>query len=136
MKKWNEIAKLLPRLASDHAGEVAATAAAISRKLIAGGSDWHELAKRVASGGQGVASSHRPAAKPHDWGMTTRAPNGNIRTEGAIKKYSEKAKLIEFDDFGEMWVPNICIVGMRRIFDNKFSFEIKQSFAREKRMCE
>jgi hypothetical protein len=38
-----QIAKLLPRLASTHDGEVVATARAIERVLKSSGSDWHDL---------------------------------------------------------------------------------------------
>ena len=43
------LAKLIPRLASGHAGEVAATVAAIARTLQAGGCDLHDLAAHVAA---------------------------------------------------------------------------------------
>ncbi|MGG5890181.1 hypothetical protein ACLF3G_23980 [Falsiroseomonas sp. HC035] len=42
------LAKLLPLLASDHHGEVVATAAAITRTLAKAGADWHALADLVA----------------------------------------------------------------------------------------
>jgi hypothetical protein len=38
------IAKMIPRLASDHDGEVVATARAIERVLKSAGADWHDLA--------------------------------------------------------------------------------------------
>lgn len=38
-----KICKLIPRLASDHEGEVVATARAIERTLKAGKEDWHSL---------------------------------------------------------------------------------------------
>jgi hypothetical protein len=41
------LSKLIPRLGSDHAGEVVATAAAIGRVLRNGGCDWHDLAHAV-----------------------------------------------------------------------------------------
>lgn len=41
------IGKLIPRLASNHDGEVVATARAIERLLKAGGRDWHDLAASV-----------------------------------------------------------------------------------------
>jgi hypothetical protein len=41
------LSKLIPRLGSDHAGEVVATAAAIGRVLRNGGCDWHDLARAV-----------------------------------------------------------------------------------------
>ncbi len=42
------IAKLIPRLASDHDGEVVATVRAIRRVLEADGLDLHDLAARLA----------------------------------------------------------------------------------------
>jgi hypothetical protein len=42
------ISKLIPRLASNHAGEVVATAAAIGRVLEANKLSWHDLAAAVA----------------------------------------------------------------------------------------
>ena len=59
------LSKLIPRLGSDHAGEVVATAAAIGRVLRNGGCDWHDLARAVT-----------PALKPpvklasDDWQAT------------------------------------------------------------------
>jgi hypothetical protein len=41
------LCKLIPRLGSNHAGEVVATAAAIGRVLRNGGCDWHDLARAV-----------------------------------------------------------------------------------------
>jgi hypothetical protein len=41
--------KLIPRLASNHAGEVAATAAAIGRVLKSSGYDWHDLAGAICA---------------------------------------------------------------------------------------
>jgi len=43
------LAKLLPLLGSDHAGEVAATAAAIGRLLGTVGASWHDLAERLSA---------------------------------------------------------------------------------------
>ena len=45
----DKLAALLPRLASDQPGEVAATAAAITRQLSKAGADWHDLADRLTS---------------------------------------------------------------------------------------
>ena len=42
-----QIAKLIPRLASEHDGEVVATARAIERLLRSADLDWHDVAKRV-----------------------------------------------------------------------------------------
>ncbi|WP_237482647.1 hypothetical protein [Lichenibacterium dinghuense] len=43
----DRLSKLIPRLASDQAGEVVATAAAIGRTLAGAGLDWHDLAARL-----------------------------------------------------------------------------------------
>ena len=45
----DRLAKLLPRLASEHDGEVVNTARAISRTLIVAGLDWHALADALQS---------------------------------------------------------------------------------------
>ena len=45
----DRLGKLIPRLASDHDGEVTATVAAIGRTLVGAGLDWHDLARRVAA---------------------------------------------------------------------------------------
>ena len=62
------VAKLLPRLASDHTGEIAATAAAITRTLKAGGHDLHDLAEHIAEAPRTVVVyRERPAGKkPRD----------------------------------------------------------------------
>jgi hypothetical protein len=43
------LCKLIPRLGSDHAGEVVATAAAIGRVLRNGGCDWHDVAGAITA---------------------------------------------------------------------------------------
>ena len=43
------LGKLVPRLASNHDGEVVATVAAIGRTLQSAGLDWHDLAQRIAT---------------------------------------------------------------------------------------
>ena len=45
----DKLAALIPRLASDSPGEVAATAAAITRQLSKAGADWHDLADQLTS---------------------------------------------------------------------------------------
>jgi hypothetical protein len=57
--------KLIPRLGSDHAGEVVATAAAIGRVLRNGGCDWHDLAGAVA-----VLPKPQAKAEDDDWRAT------------------------------------------------------------------
>jgi hypothetical protein len=44
------IAQIIPRLGSDHDGEVVATAAAIGRVLKSAGADWHDLVDAVKAG--------------------------------------------------------------------------------------
>jgi hypothetical protein len=39
-----KLAKMIPRLSSDHDGEIVATAHAIQRTLQSSGRDWHDLA--------------------------------------------------------------------------------------------
>ena len=58
------VAKLLPRLASNHTGEIAATAAAITRTLKAGGHDLHDLAEYIAEAPRTVVVyRERPAGQ-------------------------------------------------------------------------
>jgi hypothetical protein len=67
------IGKLLPRLASCHAGEVVATARAIERLLRASGHDWHDLAAAIAAPpvAKTISSTTaRPGAL--DWHLMTR----------------------------------------------------------------
>ncbi len=59
------VAKLVPMLSSPVAGEVAATAAAIERTLKSGGSDWYDLAKRIAEPTiADLVVAPRPAPQP------------------------------------------------------------------------
>ena len=51
------IGKLIPRLASDHDGEVVATVRAIERTLKSAGRDWHDLARVLEP----------PELAPTDW---------------------------------------------------------------------
>ncbi len=67
------LGKLIPRLASDHDGEVVATVAAIGRTLQGAGLDWHDLAKRVAdpSYADVMAVAGKPASSPNpSWSST------------------------------------------------------------------
>lgn len=41
------LAKLVPRLASEHEGEVVATVRAMARVLSSGGLDWHDVARAL-----------------------------------------------------------------------------------------
>lgn len=57
MSAIDKIVKIIPMLASDVGGEVAAAASAISRMLAADGKDWHWLTSRVAGGSPSGADS-------------------------------------------------------------------------------
>lgn len=46
-----KLAKIIPRLATEHEGEVVATVGAISRTLAAAGLDWHAVAKAIEDAG-------------------------------------------------------------------------------------
>ena len=79
------LAKLIQRLASEHAGEVAATVAAIARTLQAGGCDLHDLPAHVAihrrigdacrvAGTQPIgATTMKRRQKRRSWGLDLRA---------------------------------------------------------------
>jgi hypothetical protein len=59
------LGKLIPRLGSDHAGEVVATAAAIGRVLRNGGCDWHDLAGAIT-----VLPKPQAKSADDDWRAT------------------------------------------------------------------
>lgn len=46
-----KLAKIIPRLATEHEGEMVATVSAISRTLAAAGLDWHAVAKAIEDSG-------------------------------------------------------------------------------------
>lgn len=82
------VAKLLPRLASDQQGEVAAVAAALTRTLKSGGCDLHDLAQHIAEGPRQVIvyreRSPQPGPSPFNTGAWRGAyhrphPNGPHR---------------------------------------------------------
>lgn len=84
----SRVAKLLPRLASDQNGEVAAVAAAISRTLKAAGHDLHDLAAHIAAEPRTVVVyKERPAEPQHppSWGAAYGAtsPRGRDREQVA-----------------------------------------------------
>lgn len=56
----NRIEKMLPLLGSDKSGEVAATAAAITRILKGAGLDWHDMVQWLVSGQSGHRTSEPP----------------------------------------------------------------------------
>jgi hypothetical protein len=55
------LCKLIPRLGSNHPGEVVATAAAIERVLRGAGHDWHDLASALTT-----ARKQEPRQEPEE----------------------------------------------------------------------
>jgi hypothetical protein len=55
-----KLAKIIPRLATEHEGEVINAVGAISRILVGAGLDWHVLAKVIKEAGS-------PETAPFDW---------------------------------------------------------------------
>ena len=62
----DRLGKLVPRLGSSHANEVAATAVAIGKTLASAGLDWHDLTARIVEPSvyDGVTRAKR---KPPPW---------------------------------------------------------------------
>ena len=60
----DKLAILIPRLASDRPGEVAATAAAITRQLAKAGADWHDLADQLTSAPESPADDDEVMSFP------------------------------------------------------------------------
>ena len=69
----DKLAALIPRLASDKPGEVAATAAAITRQLSKAGADWHDLADKLTAPETPADSDDLPVftdyAEAVDWAL-------------------------------------------------------------------
>ena len=91
----SRVAKLLPRLASDQNGEVAAVAAAISRTLKAAGHDLHDLAAHIAAEPRTVVVyKERPAEPQHppSWSAAYGAasPRGRDREQVAQCQQSKR----------------------------------------------
>jgi hypothetical protein len=64
-----KLQRLIPMLATNHDGEVVATARAIGRTLQAAGLDWHDLAERLAAPTAPQSSTSTRSA-PHWRAMT------------------------------------------------------------------
>ena len=62
-----KLAKILPRLASEHDGEVINTVRALDRTLTGAGLDWHALSKIIAAGGMPEVTFRGFEAEPFDW---------------------------------------------------------------------
>ncbi len=63
----DKIGKLIPRLASEHDGEVVATVRAMGRTLASIGADWHELAKALSAEPEKVVVYRGPPAHDETW---------------------------------------------------------------------
>jgi len=90
------VARLLPRLASDHDGEVAATAAAISRTLKAAGHDLHDLAAHIAAEPRTVVVyKERPTEPQHppSWGAAYGATSPRGRDRGQVARCQQSKRL-------------------------------------------
>ncbi len=66
-----KISAILPRLASDHDGEVVATARAVSRVLASAKSDWHDVVAAFERGAKALEppkeQPRRQPASPPEW---------------------------------------------------------------------
>ena len=61
----DDIAKFLPRLASEYDSEVTAAVRVISRRLAAAGNDWHDLAHIVVEGAKAEADPFGLSPSPY-----------------------------------------------------------------------
>lgn len=127
---WTDIAKIVPMLSSGNREEVHSAARAIERKLFAYNLTWMDLALRIGTG-----TGMKVAAQPLPEGTATRARNGNLQAEGRVLKTTQKAALINFDDFGEKWIPLSAIIRVKSLSPGYLSYEIDQNFARKEGMC-
>ena len=80
------VAKFVPTLSSDKAGEVVAAAAAIGRALKAGGADWHDLAEHLKRVAPAVVYVNA-------FGQRTKAPSDTPPLFEALKRSAKIAWL-------------------------------------------
>lgn len=92
------LAKFLPRLASEHDGEVVATARAIGRTLAAVGLDWHTLAAAIQAspveasiGGTPKRSSPSSAPKDSDPSASCTRPGMRLWDTQRIEPWGHAA---------------------------------------------
>lgn len=82
------LGKLIPRLASDHDGEVIATVTAIGRTLQGAGLDWHDLSARVTAPKLAdVMAMTRPQPRP----QPDPSPTGPVKPPGYSDRDWERA---------------------------------------------
>ncbi|MCJ2041654.1 hypothetical protein MKK70_07975 [Methylobacterium sp. E-041] len=77
-----KLAKILPRLASEHDGEVVAAAHAMGRTLAAAGLDWHALARMIEIAPARFAPSSFPQRSSTSPDPGSEAPNAPCRRTG------------------------------------------------------
>lgn len=83
-----QIALLIPKLASDHDGEIVGTVKAIERVLQASGLDWHDLAKAIESGpARREPPPRQEKQKPH-----TGVHQTHIDTYNAVVRMAEEIR--------------------------------------------
>lgn len=79
-----KIGKLIPRLGTDHTGEIVAVVGAIARTLKGVGCDWHDLAAALESPEPRRARDSDPAQRP--WSRWTHlAANERVMALDAIR---------------------------------------------------
>jgi hypothetical protein len=95
------ISKLIPRLASEHDGEVVATVRAIERTLKAVGHDWHDLV---------LALQFQPAENRGDWRALARFCAGNqlLLSPREIEFIAGISRLHRISEKQQRWLRDIA----------------------------
>ncbi len=105
------LGKLIPRLASDHDGEVVATVTAIGRTLQGARLDWHDLAKRVTEPSYAdVMALVRKSApsQPSSWSSTAPQPSTKPKPTSPKKEPSPWPTWGTLSHFGKLaWMDAI-----------------------------
>lgn len=114
------VAKIVPTLSSDKAGEVAAAAAAIDRALTAGGSDWHDLgdAIRRRGGREPVARQNREARSEY----VTLAPTQRAAVLVALRRGLDSPRL-------SRWEHDFVVSILERLEDSRAQLSRRQAEA-------
>ena len=90
----DRLGKLIPRLASDHDGEVVATVSAIGRTLQGAGLDWHDLSERVTAPKLADVMPMRrpqPQPEPEPWSSPGPSSTGPVKPPGCSDHDWERA---------------------------------------------
>jgi len=124
---WNRISRLVPMLSSDKQGEVIAAVNAIGRVLVAGGGNWHDLAKRVDGGFPGAAYGREEGeTKRHSQTKQQYRPATKVRT------FEEALDRLKYQDLSK-WEREFCD-SMRKRFAVSPHISMKQQDVLEKIM--